>query len=94
MVSFECTREEIAIIQAIVARAVQRKPNIGFLSLEMDITACHCNGYPLRLQDLLEADDFNFAHDVFGIRANIDRSTGELENCFLPRFAQPEQVEA
>lgn len=58
------------------------------MDIEMDIDACHNNGCPLKLTDLLNADDQNFAHDVFGIRANIDRTTGKLLNCFLPRFAQ------
>ena len=54
----------------------------------MDIDACHCNGCPLKLHELLQADDKNFAHDVFGIRNNINRKTGKLENCFLPRYAK------
>ncbi len=53
----------------------------------MDIDACHCNGNPLRMGDLLVADEFNFAHDIFGIRANLNRHTGQLENCFVPRFS-------
>lgn len=56
----------------------------------MDVTACHCNGCPLRLQELLEADDFNFTHDVFGIRRFIDRTTGEMPGAkFHPRFSVP-----
>lgn len=42
---------------------------------------------PLRLQALLEADDFNFVHDVFGIRKHYDAATGAIDNRFLPRFA-------
>lgn len=53
----------------------------------MDISACHKNGNPLRLTDLLNADDFNFVHDIFGIRANLNRETGKLENCFVPRYS-------
>ncbi len=59
------------------------------LDYEMDITATHANGCPLRLRDLLDADDFNFAHDVFGIERHLNRETGALENCFLPRYAAP-----
>jgi hypothetical protein len=55
----------------------------------MDITACHLNGCKLDLAKLLAADDFNFAHDVLGIRRHIDRETGQLMNCFRPRFAKP-----
>jgi len=60
------------------------------LEAQMDVTACHVNGCPLKLQELLEADDFNFSHDIFGIRRHLNRETGQLENCFLPRFARPE----
>lgn len=34
---------------------------------------------------LLEADDFEFTHDIIGIQNNINRETGEFENCFVPR---------
>ena len=54
----------------------------------MDFTAVHANGNPLRLADLLAADDFNFAHDAFGIARHLNRTNGQLENCFLPRFTQ------
>jgi hypothetical protein len=54
----------------------------------MDITACHLNGCPLRLRDLLNADDFNFAHDLFGINRHLNHETGKLEHCFRPRFAE------
>jgi hypothetical protein len=53
----------------------------------MDIEAAHCNGNPLKLKELLEADDSNFMHDVLGIRRHINRKTGELEDCFVPRYA-------
>lgn len=56
----------------------------------MNITACHANGNALRLEGLLEADDFNFAHDVFGIDRHIDRDTGKMMNFFRPRFLAPE----
>ena len=43
--------------------------------------------FDLRLEDLLNADDFNFAHDVVGIVNNINRETLNF-NHFLPRFAK------
>lgn len=45
--------------------------------------------HPLRLDALLSAPDFDFAHDVFGILRHIDRATGELGNCFVPRASEP-----
>lgn len=59
-------------------------------TITMDLTATHLNGTPLELEDLLLADDANFGHDVCGISGNIDRETGQLLNCFLPRFARKE----
>lgn len=57
------------------------------MEADMDLTACHLNGCELNLDGLIAADDFNFSHDLFGIRRHINRSTGKLEGCFLPRFA-------
>lgn len=61
------------------------KPNR--LALMMDLSACH-NSCPLRLQDLLDADLKDFAHDVSGIQASIDRDTGRLTNGFSLRYAR------
>lgn len=57
------------------------------LSMMMDIDATNEN-CPLKLQELLNADDFNFYHDLIGIGNNLNRKTKKLENCFLPRFAK------
>ena len=43
---------------------------------------------PLELQELLDADDGNFYHDIIGIHNNLNRQTKKLENCFLPRHAK------
>jgi len=56
------------------------------MDIVMDITAVHMNGNKLDLQRFLDSDNRNFTHDVFGIRNNLDRTTGLLENHFLPRF--------
>lgn len=63
------------------------------LDAVMDITAVH-DATPLRLMDLLDADKLDFAHDIFGIRQNINRATGKLENSFLPRFTKHKQEAA
>ena len=43
--------------------------------------------FNLRLEDWLNADNFNFAHDIHGIVNNIDRSKNPVEfHHFLPRF--------
>lgn len=44
--------------------------------------------FNLRLEDLLNADDENFAHDILGIVYNIDRSNPTDFNLFVPRYAK------
>lgn len=97
MVKFSpITKEEVRTINAIAKRAVSvaskytaSHPGIEYQlpDAAMDITACHLNGCPLKLDALLDADGFNFAHDVFGIRQHINRETGKLQDFFLPRYA-------
>lgn len=88
-VQFNCAPEDHRTIAKIAQRAVAMNPDYDFRTADMDVTACHCNGTPLRLTALLGADAFNFAHDVFGIARHIDRETGRLAGCFVPRFAVP-----
>lgn len=94
MLKWTHSKEEMELQSKIADRAVAMAAKVGCkydkLTALMDIDACHSNGTPLKLSELLAADDFNFAHDVFGIRANINRYTGQLENCFLPRYARTE----
>ena len=59
------------------------------MSLIMDIEVAHAE-VGLRLDDFLNADDLNFAHDVVGIQQNVDRQSKKLQNLFLPRFAKGE----
>jgi len=91
-IRFDVGQADALIITAIARRAMVLAARDGsgyaLQDAQMDITACHCNGCPLKLGDLLQADDFNFAHDVFGIRRNLDRDSGQLGDCFLPRFSQ------
>lgn len=85
MISFNTTKDEAMTIHAIAKRAANL---IGgdLLEWDMDVSATHANGTPLRLDALAEADDFNFIHDLGGIRRHIDRETGKLADGFLPRF--------
>jgi hypothetical protein len=53
----------------------------------MDLTACHANGCPMDFETLLSAPDADFVHDVGGIHRYIDRTTGRLGDCFVPRCA-------
>jgi len=89
--SFDVSPDDADIIHDIVSRAMKMATKIGGfhyprMDCEMDLMACHASGNPLRLADLLRADDGNFAHDIFGIREHLDRETGKLGRCFVPRF--------
>lgn len=89
--TFKVSLEDDNVIRAIVDRAAKTfQGKINKMGLTMDITACHANGNPLRLDDLLTASPFDFAHDVFGIIDHLDRETGSLINHFSPRFSQPQ----
>jgi hypothetical protein len=93
MVKFDVTPAERAVILKIAERAERElyadgKIKQTRMDTPMDISATIAQGCPLRLDELLAADAFNFAHDVLGIRRHINRQTGQLENCFLPRFAR------
>ena len=91
MIKWVTNREDMGLESQIAKRAVVMARELGIqydqMTAVMDIDACHSNGNPLKLQELLDADDFNFSHDVFGIRRHINRTTGKLENCFLPRYS-------
>lgn len=94
-VKFDASRGELDIIIKIVDRLWDEFPDawVGLItqgeshgSIMMDIDACHSNGCPLQLQKLLEASRLDFIHDVLGIHRHIDRTTGKLQDCFLPRY--------
>jgi hypothetical protein len=87
-VNFTVSGEEADLIAQIVDRFDAVAPGeTDPLSLSMDIAAVHANGCPLKLADLLASNDFDFAHDIFGIQKHLCRETGTLQHCFLPRFA-------
>ena len=93
-ISFKVTKSEHDTILKIADRQRSIMAAMGVrlddkITTVMDLCAVHANGCPLKLSDLLAADEANFAHDVFGIRRHINRDTGQLEDCFVPRYAQP-----
>lgn len=91
-INFNVRRDEMQIIHQIAVRAITELRSAidkdhGISGVAMDITCTHANGHPLRLRELLEADNFNFAHDVLGVYRHLNRETGKLENHFHPRFS-------
>lgn len=91
--NWTATKEETESIDKIAHRAAKLANELTggdwkMFDFLMDIQACHLNGCPLDLDLLLSFPNFDFSHDVFGIRKHINRNTGKLENCFKPRCAQ------
>lgn len=81
-----CDRETNELIVEITRRLRREIPNITFdvMSLCMDLTACH-NLEHVHLPTLLGAALGDFVHDIGGIHEHLDRETGELGGCFVPR---------
>lgn len=71
-----------------IAKRAEEKNLLMFdrMSLIMDLK-CVNEEFNLRLEDLLNADDFNFSHDILGIQNNLNREERKMENLFVPRFA-------
>ena len=84
-------KEEKLIVVEIAKRA-EEMDLLMFdrMSMIMDIENVHAE-IGLKLNDLLNADDLNFAHDIVGIQQNIDRRSKKLQNLFLPRYAKEEK---
>jgi hypothetical protein len=84
-------RAETDLIKRIVDRAEQLarrfKQQTPRAAIVLDLVMAH-RMQPLDLKMLLAADDGNFAHDVFGIMRHIDRNSGVMRDCFVPRFAR------
>lgn len=87
-INWSVSNEDRELILAIVKRAKKFDEKIDVVSLQMDIVATHNHIQPLRLEEWLNSDDFNFLHDVAGIMNHLNRETVELERCWYPRFSQ------
>ena len=92
MISWKISNSDFDLVVKIAERIESDIPNYPDKrqTIIMDLNACHSNGMPLQLAELLAADRFEFAHDILGIRRHIDRSTGKLQDCFVPRYAKSE----
>ena len=75
--------------KVVIEKAIKEKffsPS-DFQALQMDLVATHISGCPLDFQKMSEGEMGDILHDLVGINKNLDRDSGELLNCFLPRFA-------
>lgn len=83
----EMEKEKFELMGAIAERA--EKMNLLMfdrMSLVMDLEVA-TEEFSLRLDEFLNADNFNFSHDVVGIQQHIDRENRKMINVFVPRFA-------
>ena len=80
------SNDDDEIIYQCALRAKNINSKIKVLTVIFDLTSVNLHT-PLQLKELLNSDEFNFTHDVFGIINHINRETGKLENSFQPRFA-------
>lgn len=92
-ISFNVSKPDRDLCHRIAERAVADL-RVSRLDALLDVMATHANGNPLRLADLLDANAFNFAHDIYGIARHLDRTTGKLTDHFSPRYSQRERVSA
>jgi hypothetical protein len=91
-------RQDLTTIHAIADRAVALYLRLGLLEarnkfarygIAHELMTVHGEIVPLRLAEMLAADDSNFAHDIGGIHRHLDDAATppRLRDCFLPRFA-------
>lgn len=80
-------KEQFELIVEIAKRA-EKSGLLMFnrMTLIMDLE-CATNEFNLRLNDFLNADEYNFTHDIIGIQQNLDRQNKKMENLFVPRFS-------
>lgn len=95
MISFKVSAKDKVLINQIVGRLFRVGPNLASTHSrehwQMDITAVHANGTPLRLEDLLKASDIELFNELNLIDVNLDRDDnsptgGKLLNGVVPKF--------
>lgn len=91
-VSFRVSQDDDRLIEGCVGRALihgmLRPTNESVVMAMMDLSAAKAQGCPIDFLRLLLSPDSDFRHDMRGIFENIDRVTGMVGNCFVPRCAR------
>jgi len=94
MINFDytnITKDDLMLVAKIARRASVLFAIAGIdrdlLTINMDIMAAH-QVCPLDLDVLDGFDDGDFNHDIAGIYRHLNRETGALEGCFVPRCAR------
>lgn len=85
------TKEQINLCDKIATRAI----DLGIYPKERRITAFMdmnnmAKNFDMDLDGLLNADEFDFLHDIIGIGNAINRCKGDFSNdpLFVPRYAK------
>jgi hypothetical protein len=90
-ISFDISYKDLVLIERIAKRAEPKRkvftPNYEYAQLLKDLTVCHVTIYKFRLDEFLAAYESDFWHDIVGIYRHLNRTTWQLENGFVPRFA-------
>lgn len=85
-------KEQNALIRQIAQRAEQMYAQNGidvqweYVASELRIV--YHEICELRLQELFEADEANFLHDICGIHEHLDILNGSFKDGFSPRYAK------
>lgn len=76
------------LIMSIAERYLARLPGRDWpLVVQLDLAMIHAT-HGLDLPKLFAATDAELVREVTGLRANLDRETGELTNGYQPRFGE------
>lgn len=88
MLNFDLNNTDREYARKIAVRAVEYLDVLSVMEIIMDLSVVHNHDCGLDLAQFSAADDFNLLHDVVGIHNHLNRKTGKLEDCFVPRFAK------
>ena len=80
-------KEEWDVVCKVMDKASALFPNYKRITMGLDLLNAH-DDVGIDFSRLLAFDNMDFIHDIMGIRNNMNRETGKLENCFLPRCAK------
>lgn len=88
-------RERFNIINKIVDRANDLGITIGSRCTQMMDISNADKQFNLRLEEFLNAEQYDFCHDFIGIQRHMDRSLGvcKVVDFFVPRFAGDDESE-
>ena len=88
------SKEDMGLIEKILERFEAKHTDATRMENLLDLMNCQEGVCPLDLGALLGANDYEFFHDMFGIKAHFDRQKKVLTGGFLPRFAKLDDQEA